>query len=62
MTAFQIYANGIDMGRFDEPSEARAIHAYASSLGYASILDAAEPLDKTVEDFLAEITVEQIED
>lgn len=62
MPAFTIYANGVDMGRFDEPSEPRAIHAYASSLGYASILDAAETLEKSVEEFLAEITVVEVSD
>lgn len=59
---FTIYANGIDMGAFDEPTETRAIHAYVSSLGYASILDAAQTLEKSVEDFLAEIRVERVED
>lgn len=60
MTAFQVYDNGIDMGRFDKPSEFSAIYAYACSLGYDSILAAAEALDKTVGEFLAGITVEQI--
>jgi len=61
MTTYNIQANGVDMGDFSEPTEARAVHAYASMLGYASILDAAETLDQTVEEFLADLTVTEID-
>jgi len=62
MTTYNIAANGIDMGDFSEPTEERALHAYASMLGYADVTDAAETLDQTVEAFLADLVVTETEE
>jgi hypothetical protein len=62
MTTYNITANGIDMGDFSEPSEARAIHTYASMLGYADVTDAAETMEMTVEAFLADLVVTETDE
>lgn len=60
MTTYTITADGIDMGDYEGNTEAEAITAYVNDMGYATVAQAADVLGKTEAEFLAEITVTEI--
>jgi hypothetical protein len=61
MRAFQIIAAGTDMGTWSAESADLAIEAMCEDAGYASVADAAEVLSQTVEQYLADLRVVEVD-
>jgi hypothetical protein len=59
---FSIAANGTPMGIFAGIDEDAAVLAYAQAAGYKTIADAAAVFDEKVEDWRAELDVEDLQE
>ncbi|UFS81578.1 MULTISPECIES: hypothetical protein [Rhizobium] len=59
---FSIAANGTDMGVFKAADADAAVLAYVKDAGYETIADAADALGESVEDFRADLAVEDLQE
>lgn len=57
---FRISANSTDMGVYQGATAEEAIKAYIADAGYSSIEAAADACSQTVEEFLSDITTEEV--
>ena len=60
MARYVIIANGTDMGTYEGDDAAAAILEYVKDSGYESVAKAANALEQTEDEFLADIKVQEV--